>query len=48
MKGRLAQIDADRMYLHVAESMCPVQPLLQEHVIVSLVRDCYSHTVAWS
>jgi hypothetical protein len=22
--------------------------LLQEHVIVSLVRDCYSHAVAWS
>jgi hypothetical protein len=29
--------------LHVAESMCPVQPLLQEHVIVSLVCECYSH-----
>jgi hypothetical protein len=26
----------------------PIQPLLQEHVIVSLVRDCYSHAVVWS
>jgi hypothetical protein len=25
-----------------AESLCPIQPLLQEHVIVSLVCDCYS------
>jgi hypothetical protein len=23
-------------------------PLLQEHGIVSMVRDCYSHAVAWS
>jgi hypothetical protein len=30
------------------ESQSQVQPLLQEHVIVSLVCDCYSHAVAWS
>jgi hypothetical protein len=30
------------------ESQSQVQPLLQEHVIVSLVRGCYSHAVAWS
>jgi hypothetical protein len=30
------------------ESQSQVQPLLQEHVIVSLVRDCYSHAVMWS
>jgi hypothetical protein len=30
------------------ESQSQVQPLLQEHVIVSLVRDCYPHAVAWS
>src|SRR5882757_1952754 len=30
------------------ESQSQVQPLLQKHVIVSLVRDCYPHAVAWS
>ena len=25
--------------------MCPIQPLLLKHVIVSLVRDCYSYAV---
>ncbi|MEA2959707.1 MAG: hypothetical protein QOJ58_5708, partial [Alphaproteobacteria bacterium] len=42
------EVVSDPRLVKWRESQSQVQPLLQEHVIVSLVRDCYPHAVAWS